>query len=90
VVYSCFRYRDAGKEVVEVFKEFCECVERASIDEAYLDLTQAVECRLQKLQNSSSFIKAEQLPSTFIVGFCPDKSNAEGKLKAMKQSKLCL
>ncbi|KAH7971509.1 hypothetical protein HPB49_025287 [Dermacentor silvarum] len=35
------RYRDAGAEVLSVLCQFSEVVERASIDEAYLDLTEA-------------------------------------------------
>ena len=33
-------YRDASKRVVNIMKRFCAHIERASIDECYLDLTQ--------------------------------------------------
>ena len=41
-------------------------IERASIDEAYIDLTGAVQERLQKLQGQP--ISADLLPSTYIEG----------------------
>ena len=46
---SIFRYRDAGKEVIDVLCEFGACVERASIDEAYLDLTEVVNKSLEDI-----------------------------------------
>ena len=36
------KYRDAGREVIEALLPFRAVVERASVDEAYLDLTQLV------------------------------------------------
>ena len=36
-------YRQAGAEVMEVFSRFSDCCERASIDEAYIDLTESVK-----------------------------------------------
>ena len=39
------KYREAGREVIEVLLESGATVERASIDEAYLDLTKLVEVR---------------------------------------------
>ena len=39
------KYRDAGKEVIEVLVGFGAVVERASIDEAYIDITTLVEER---------------------------------------------
>ena len=41
------KYRRAGREVIEVLLASGAVVERASIDEAYLDLTKLVESRLQ-------------------------------------------
>ncbi|KAL0622394.1 DNA polymerase eta [Plecturocebus cupreus] len=43
------KYREASVEVMEIMSRFA-VIERASIDEAYVDLTNAVEERLQKLQ----------------------------------------
>lgn len=37
------RYRDAGAEVIEVLQTFADVCERASVDEAYLDLTDRVQ-----------------------------------------------
>ena len=36
-------YREAGAEVIAVLSRFCESCERASVDEAYLDLTEKVK-----------------------------------------------
>ena len=36
-------YREAGAEVIAVLSRFCDNCERASVDEAYLDLTQQVK-----------------------------------------------
>ena len=33
-------YRNASKRVVNIMKRFCSHIERASIDECYLDLTE--------------------------------------------------
>ena len=35
-------YREAGAEVIKVLSTFSESLERASIDEAYVDLSEAV------------------------------------------------
>lgn len=53
-------------EVIEVMSRFA-VIERASIDEAYMDLTAAVRQRLQNLNNSQ--IQAHLLKSTYIQGF---------------------
>ena len=44
------KYRNAGKEVIQVFLQFGAIVERASIDEAYIDLTNLVNERMSKEQ----------------------------------------
>lgn len=51
----------------------CQCVERASIDEAFIDLTDVVEKRL------SQPVSVGQLPNTFVVGFTPSDVNDNGK-----------
>ena len=62
------RYRDAGAEVITVLSHFERClVERASIDEAYVDMTQEVNARLVAMETCS--ITADQLPNTFVVGW---------------------
>ncbi|GAB1611026.1 DNA polymerase eta-like [Argonauta hians] len=63
------KYRDAGAEVIEVFSQFCQCVERASIDEAYLDLTKLVEERIKTVDMTCITSLAEQLPNTHVVGW---------------------
>ncbi|XP_020667470.3 DNA polymerase eta isoform X1 [Pogona vitticeps] len=67
------KYREASVEVMEVMSRFA-VIERASIDEAYMDLTNAVHERLQKMKGQS--IAAEQLVTTFIQGF---PNNLDGK-----------
>lgn len=58
------KYRNAGAEIIDVMAQYCACVERASIDEAYLDLTAEVERRL----NDYLVIKPEDLPNTVVAG----------------------
>ena len=36
------QFREAGAEVIEVLATFTDCLERASIDEAYMDLTNSI------------------------------------------------
>lgn len=60
-----FRYRNAGKEVAEVLRTFTNLLERASVDEAYLDITEEVKKRLQQGLDQ---IKIENLANTFVVG----------------------
>lgn len=80
-----FRYRDAGREIVEVLQEFSNCVQVASIDESYMDITEAVEDRLLQILEQESAMCVENLPSTFAIGYSDDKSNDEGikKLKTV-------
>ncbi|XP_047471761.1 DNA polymerase eta-like [Penaeus chinensis] len=61
------KYRDAGKEVIKVLCEFSDCVERASIDEAYIELTQTVGERIQK--NKGTRITGDMLKSSWVVGY---------------------
>ncbi|GLH04945.1 Putative DNA polymerase eta [Gryllus bimaculatus] len=69
------RYREAGREVVDVLCRFCDTVQRASVDEAYLDITQTVNARYKELKGTH--VKSDELKSTFIVGFSPEDSNDE-------------
>lgn len=71
------KYREASMEVMEIMSRFA-VMERGSIDEAYLDLTSAVQERLQKLQNQR--ISADLLPTTCIEGF-PQGSTTEGTVE---------
>lgn len=68
------RYRDAGREVIKIICEFSKCVQRASVDEAYIDLTDAVHQQLQRKVK----VTAAQLDNTFVVGYSPEGSNDEG------------
>ncbi|GFS13089.1 DNA polymerase eta [Elysia marginata] len=61
------RYREAGAEVIAVFSKFCSCVERASVDEAFLDITQEVSQRLKALDDSCTLL--QQIPNTFVEGY---------------------
>lgn len=70
------RYRSAGREVIDVLKKHCNKIERASVDEAYLDITQIVEARLAANSPSSSELM-EQLSNTFVVGFSESDDNDE-------------
>uniref|UniRef100_A0A8B9UJ75 UmuC domain-containing protein n=1 Tax=Anas zonorhyncha TaxID=75864 RepID=A0A8B9UJ75_9AVES len=49
------RYREASAEVMEVLSRFA-AIERASIDEAYLDLTGSARDRLRELTSSETRI----------------------------------
>lgn len=63
-----FRYREAGAKVIDVLSEFSDCVERASIDEAYLDMTSIISAKMSNMPP----ITADQIPNTFVVGFESD------------------
>ena len=64
-----FRYREAGAEVIEVLSRFSKCVERASIDEAYLDVTEEVNGRLEELRARGGKIHPEDLPNSWVVAW---------------------
>ena len=58
---------------------FSECVERASVDEAYIDLTQEVEKRLASYDDNSAPICHTMLPNTYIEGWeGPTDSTQDG------------
>ncbi|EFB21293.1 hypothetical protein PANDA_002412, partial [Ailuropoda melanoleuca] len=69
------KYREASVEVMGVMSRFAG-IERASIDEAFIDLTGAVQERLQKLQGQP--ISADLLPTTYIEGLPQGRTTAEG------------
>ncbi|CAH8484194.1 unnamed protein product [Heterobilharzia americana] len=48
------KYRVAGSEVIHCISEFTKDIERASIDEAYVDLTDIVDSTLMEDENLSS------------------------------------
>ena len=57
------KYRDAGKEVIQVLMQFGGVVERASIDEAYVDLTAIVLDKLSHMR-----VNAEDIQNTKVIG----------------------
>ncbi|XP_057304843.1 DNA polymerase eta-like [Hydractinia symbiolongicarpus] len=60
------QFRDAGADVIEILAEFCPVIERASVDEAYLDLTEKID---QTLQNYNVEEVAMQIfQDTHIIG----------------------
>ncbi|XP_043857009.1 DNA polymerase eta isoform X2 [Dromiciops gliroides] len=72
------KYREASVEVMKVMSRFA-VMERSSIDEAYVDLTSAVQERLQKLQAQP--ITANSLASTYIQGFPHGTRALEGPVQ---------
>ncbi|XP_017876816.1 DNA polymerase eta isoform X2 [Ceratina calcarata] len=70
------RYRSAGRDVIEVIRKHCNIIERASVDEAYLDITDIVEKRMSANLISSGCLLT-QLSNTFIVGYSEIGSNDE-------------
>ncbi|KAG7159912.1 DNA polymerase eta-like [Homarus americanus] len=69
------KYRNAGKEVINVLCDFSDCIERASIDEAYIDFTNVIEQKLKEFDGNK--ISPENLMSTWVVGY--DKTEEEDK-----------
>lgn len=63
------KYRAAGKLVADVFEKFTNNLERASIDEAYLDITDLVNSRLKELVLKKYDLTARDLVNTFAVGY---------------------
>ncbi|XP_029926400.1 DNA polymerase eta [Myripristis murdjan] len=71
-------YRDASAEVIEVMSRFA-VIERASIDEAYMDLTAAVQQRLKDMTDKQ--IEPQLLRTTYIQGYpqcCPEQQASTG------------
>lgn len=69
-------YREASVEVIEVMSRFA-VIERASIDEAYMDLTSAVQQRLKDM--ASKQIEPHLLKATYVQGY-PQNTADEEKL----------
>nr|XP_036671105.1 DNA polymerase eta [Drosophila suzukii] len=63
------KYRDAGKEVANVLQRFTKLLERASVDEAYLDITETVNLRMQQMQSGDFALQPQELVNTFAVGY---------------------
>ena len=61
------RYRQAGAEVIQILARFSDHIERASIDEAYLDITKCVHRRIEQMGFQQ--VEASMLPHTHVAGF---------------------
>ncbi|XP_018407164.1 PREDICTED: DNA polymerase eta [Cyphomyrmex costatus] len=70
------RYRKAGHEVIKVIKKHCNVIERASVDEAYLDITDIVDKRLTESKISPKQLIAF-LRNTYVVGYSEIGKNDE-------------
>ncbi|XP_046886052.1 DNA polymerase eta [Hypomesus transpacificus] len=68
-------YREASVEVIEVMSRFA-VIERASIDEAYMDLTAAVQQRLKDM--TDLHVDPGLLKATHVQGYPQDPSDQEG------------
>ncbi|XP_034538645.1 DNA polymerase eta [Notolabrus celidotus] len=78
-------YREASVEVIEVMSRFA-VIERASIDEAYMDLTAAVQERLKTMTNKQ--IEPHLLKATYIQGFpqsLPEQEASAGEAALDKE-----
>jgi DNA polymerase eta len=60
------KYRDASLKIFDVITSHCEFVEKASIDEAYLDLTEKVTERIRN--NQTKNVDVNDLNDSFVVG----------------------
>lgn len=57
------KYREASQKIFEIILKHCDKVEKASIDEAYLDLTDLV---IERFRNQS--IKQAKFIDSFVYG----------------------
>ncbi|XP_054991678.1 DNA polymerase eta isoform X3 [Sorex araneus] len=78
------KYREASVEVMGIMSRFA-VIERASIDEAYVDLTGAVQERLKKLPGHP--ISADMLPTTYIEGSPQSPPTAKGAVQKEERRK---
>lgn len=63
------KYRDAGKEVAQVLQTFTPLLERASVDEAYLDITETVITKLKEMNAGTYKLDVKNFDGTFVVGY---------------------
>lgn len=68
-------YREAGAEVIAVLSRFCDNCERASVDEAYIDLTETVKIRMSGMEINE--IAEKSAATTFLEGYMIDDGNAQ-------------
>ncbi|XP_078041307.1 DNA polymerase eta isoform X2 [Augochlora pura] len=74
------RYRVAGRDVIDVMRKHCALIERASVDEAYLDITDIVEKKMS--ENYSLEVLMNGLANTFVVGFSEVGKNDENERRS--------
>ena len=60
-------YRKASVDVMAVLSRFSKTIEKASIDEAFLDITAVVEKRISNMEFAR--VEADNLPSTHLAGY---------------------
>eukprot|EP00466_Bigelowiella_natans_P018531 jgi/Bigna1/90681/estExt_fgenesh1_pg.C_760077 len=79
-------YRDAGAEVIRAIEDHVDRIERASIDESYVDVTSQAHDRLGKVKDNSELLQG--LEDSFIVGsdHVP-AGNRERQLEAEKDKR---
>ena len=64
------KYRNAGREVIEVLLTFGATVERASVDEAYIDLTKLVGDRMADDDDNGGGVDPDKdLANTYVAKF---------------------
>ena len=54
--------------MITVLCKYSDSVERASVDEAYVDVTDQVQERLAQMEDQGQVLDPEKLPQTFIAG----------------------
>lgn len=64
----------------EVLSEFSSCVQRASIDEAYVDLTSVVN---DYMSSNHNVITENDLPNTFVEGYSDQNSKSKYQLNLL-------
>ena len=76
---SLRRYRRASWRVMHALAEQCACVERASIDEAYIDVTEEVDAATAA-ESSDTAARAGIAASGAVVALEPDVSEPDRRL----------
>ncbi|XP_040207689.1 DNA polymerase eta [Rana temporaria] len=79
------KYREASVEVMEIMSRFA-VVERASIDEAYIDLTEAVQKRLKDMEGQP--VSEDMLRCTYVQGY--PRLNPTSEESLTKEELRCL
>ncbi|KAJ6639097.1 DNA polymerase eta, partial [Pseudolycoriella hygida] len=63
------KYREAGKDVASVLQRFTNMLERASVDEAYLDITESVKQRFKQMNDGTFVLTPDKLLNCYAVGY---------------------